>query len=169
MAKNAKKLDGQLTFDWESRVADYVETKTQLINATHQRPEPSELSIEDACAEVAMAVKRALRRSGLSREQLLDGINGYFGTGDEDEDASRKTISIHMLNHYLSKPVEYPLPAYLLIPIIYVLESFDPAQAVVEPVGGRVISEGEVRLMTLGKLETTISEMQRLKRELRKG
>jgi hypothetical protein len=72
-----------------------------------------------------------------------------------------------MLNHYLSKPVEYPMPAYLLIPIMNIIKSFEPAQTIVQPAGGRVISAAEVRHMKLGELEIAIAEMNKLKRELK--
>ncbi|MBW2621651.1 MAG: hypothetical protein JRD68_01975 [Deltaproteobacteria bacterium] len=32
----------------------------------------------------------------------------------EGDDTSRKPLTIHMLNHYLSKPAQYPLPAFYL-------------------------------------------------------
>ncbi len=165
MANRRGRIDGQGGFDWESRVDEYVERKTEIIEACSERPRTAELGLDEACVEIAVAIKRGLRRSGLSREQLCDRINEYFGLSEGE--GERKPLSVHMLNHYLSKPSEYPAPAYLLIPIVNILESFEPVQAIAEPAGGRVISESEVKLMSLGKLETTIAEMQRLKRELK--
>ena len=47
--------------------------------------------------------------------------------------------------------------------------SLAPARALVEPLDARIITGVEVRQMALGKLDETILEMQRLKRELRGG
>ena len=72
-----------------------------------------------------------------------------------------------MFNHYLSKPAEYRLPAYYLFAIQRITESLEPAQCLAEAEDAKVISKGEVRQWALGKLDETIVEMQRLKKELR--
>ena len=161
MAKRAKRLDNRQTvFDFEGAVEEYLAAKESMLAACHQSPSearPPE-SAAEACVEIAGAVKRAIRRAGLSREQVLDQVNTLFET----------KISPHMFNHYLSKPASYPLPAHLLLAIIMITDDAEPLQVMAEAVGARVITAGEVRLMTLGKLEETISEMQRLKRELKR-
>jgi hypothetical protein len=168
MSNKGKKLDGQASFDWEKRIDEYVERKAEIFDACYEKPKASGLSIKEADEAIAVSIKRSLRRSGFSREQLLDRINEFYGLTD-DGDGGRKPLSLNMLNNYLGKYGEYHIPAYLLIPIIMTLETFDPVQAIVEPSGARVISESEVKMMNLGKLENTISEMQRLKRELKRS
>ena len=74
-----------------------------------------------------------------------------------------------MLNNYLSKPIEYPIPAYYLYAIHRITGSLLPAEVIVSAEGARVATGAEIRQMTLGKLEESISEMQRLRKELKKG
>lgn len=167
MSNSRKKIEkGQTAFDFEAQVESYVAAKAEVLEAC-AGPRPV-LGMEDAgelCVEIAAAVKRALRETGLSREQLVDRINNLLGLSRGG--AERPPLSIHMLNHYLSKPVEYPLPAFVLPAIASITGSVEPIRPLVEPLGARVISEADVRLMTLGKLEATINEMQRLKREIK--
>ena len=123
-------------------------------------------SHEEACIEIAASIKRALRSSGLSRDQLVDAINKYFGWA---ETGTKKQLTIHMLNHYLSKPAEYPIPASLIFAIQHITRSLGIAGTFAEAEGGRVITRDEIRELAIGKLDDSILEMQRLKRELRGG
>ena len=166
MSKTISKIDNkQLALDFSAQVDTLLETKSELIEAievgTALHPVENEA---EACIEIAAAIKRALRDSGLSREELVDGINRYFGR-TEEEPGHRLTI--HMLNHYLSKPTEYPVPAYYLFAIHRVTGSLEPARTIVAPEGARVATGVEVRQMQLGKLEETLVEMHRLKKELK--
>ncbi|MBW2562091.1 MAG: hypothetical protein JRE40_14730, partial [Deltaproteobacteria bacterium] len=85
-----------------------------------------------------------------------------------DPPACRKPLTIHMFNNYLSKPSEYPIPVYYLYAIHRVTRSLEPAATLVAPEGARIASGGELRQMTLGKLEENMVEMRRLRKELRK-
>ena len=113
----------------------------------------------EACVEIAAAAKRGIRESGLSREQVVDLVNEYFGD---------RKLSIHMLNHHLSKPSQYPLPAHLIFALQDVTGSLEIIRALAAAAGAQVVSREEVRLMNLGKLEQMITEMQRLKREIKR-
>ena len=101
-----------LDLDFSSRVENLIDQKQEILRTV--RPEKT-YAIEDhqeLCVEIAGAIKRAIKNTGLSREQIVDGINDYFGwTG-------KKQLSIHTLNNYIAKPVERPIPAYLLFPLI---------------------------------------------------
>lgn len=163
----------QLPFDFEALVDEYIEVKADLVEAARGPAQPhhgAENEME-ACIEIAAAIKRTLRESHLSREQLVDGINAYFGRSDEaadlDPPACRKPLTIHMLNNYLSKPCEYPIPAYYLYAIHHVTGIIEPAATIVAAAGGQVATSEEVRLLQLGKLEQTLDEMRRLRSELR--
>ena len=177
MSKQLNKIDSnQLALDFTAQVDTLLEAKTELISAIEAKTAPHQVeNADEACIEIAAAVKRALRDSGLSREELVAGINGYFGrdgdrgpgTGDQNQAGTGHKLSIHMLNHYLSKPTEYPLPAYYLFAIHHVTGSLAPARTIVAAEGARVASGAEVRQMHLGKLEETLMEMHRLKKELK--
>jgi hypothetical protein len=163
--------DNQLPFDFSSLVDEYIEVKTDLYEAAGVQPAPACVDSEmEACIEIAAAIKRSLRVSKLSRELLVDGINAYFGrsaTVADDTTTCRKPLTIHMLNNYLSKPCEYPIPAYYLYAIHSVTGIIEPAATIVAAAGGQVATAEEIRLMQLGKLEQTLDEMRRLRAELR--
>ena len=179
MSKRRKKIDAhpdQLRLDFESRIRIYEETRNEILDAC--RSTSREIQIEsdaEACIEFAASVKRAIRESGLSREQVVDGINEFFGWPTADQVAGLKKssrnktkhLSIHMFNHYLSKPVEYPMPSFYIYAIQHVTGSLEPTRSFAEPMGAKTISGEEVRQMALGKLDQTISEMQKLKRQLK--
>jgi len=165
MASKKKRIDpGQASFDFDSTISAYRNLKDELLNSTYNNNSGTVLeSYEEACIEVAASVKRMLRASGMSRDLLVDAINDYFGWPDE----TKRALTIHMLNHYLSKPVEYPLQAAMIFAIQHCLRSLDVSGTFAEAEGGRVITRDEVRELAIGKLDDTILEMQRLKRELR--
>lgn len=166
MAHRKKRIDpGQASFDFDSTITAYRNLKDELLSNTNNDSGTVLESYDEACIEVAASVKRMLRHSGMSREQLVDAINDYFGWPD----GTKRPLSIHMLNHYLSKPVEYPLPAAMIFAVQHCLGSLDVSGTFAEAEGGRVITRDEIRELAIGKLDDTILEMQRLKRELRGG
>lgn len=171
--RKPKVPENQLPFDFDRLVEEYIEVKSDLVEAAREPAHPhhgAENEME-ACIEIAAAIKRTLRESKLSRELLVDGINEYFGRSDEsaeaDPPACRKPLTIHMLNNYLSKPCEYPIPAYYLYAIHHVTGIIEPAATIVAAAGGQVATAEEIRLLQLGKLEQTLDELRRLRSELR--
>lgn len=170
MSKRRKKIDAhpdQIAFDFDKRLQAYQEAKEQILEAcADAKPPKANEDEKEICVEIAAACKRAIRETDMSREQVVDAINEYFGRSADNDDG-RNPLSIHMLNNYLSKPVEYPIPTYYVYAIQVVTDSFEPTRVLVEPMDGKVISGSEVRQMALGKLDETITEMQRLKRELK--
>ncbi len=152
----------QTVLDFDAAIGAYAKLRDDILEA---RPEPVSAieSYGEACVEIAAAIKRAIRQSGMSRESVLDGINAYFGWNAE----SKKRLSIHMLNHYLSKPCDYDIPAAMLFAVLRVTGSLEPLKPLAEAEGGRVITGDEVRKLALGKIDDAIIEMQRLKKEIR--
>jgi len=164
MSKRWKKIDPrQTSFDFDRKIDEYRSLKEEILAVEPQAESRSVESFDEACIQLAAAIKTAIQRSGLSREQVVDGVNAYFGWTQK----SKKHLSIHMFNHYLSKPVAYPIPAYLIYPLQHITKSMEPTKALAEAEDCRVISGEEIRQMAMGKLDDTIIEMQRLKRELR--
>ncbi|MBI5550709.1 MAG: hypothetical protein HY911_04315 [Desulfobacterales bacterium] len=177
MSKGSKSLDPNqmiFEFDFDAEVDRYIEARQQIAEAIEAGPSrPSAKSGEnefEVCIEIAAAAKRCIREWGGSREQLVDEINIFFGRSAEgtqtDPPTCRNPLTIHMLNNYLSKPIDYPLPAYLLVAIQHVTGLMYPSRAIVSYEGAQVATGTELRQMTLGKLEETLFEMRRLKREL---
>jgi len=165
MSKRTKRIDpNQLSFLFNKQIEEYANLKNEIVNTPSQSLQNQ--SFEEACIEMAAAVKRAIRNTNMSREQMVDAINDYFGWPHTTQ-IEGKHLSIHMFNHYLSKPAEYQMPAFYLFAIQRITESLEPAQCLAEAEDAKVISKGEVRQWALGKLDETIVEMQRLKKELR--
>ena len=160
-----KKIDPTQGSLFEERVITHLKEKQALLESIGQAHEPRTLeSYEEACIELAASIKRAIRRWGGSREQLVDQVNQYFAWP-----AGGKGLSIHMLNHYLSKPTEYPIPAPLLFAIQHITASLEPCRCLAEAEGGDVISKEDKQNLMLGKMEKAVWELTRLKRELKNG
>jgi hypothetical protein len=165
MSKKRKFLDNQqVALDFDQPIEAYTRLRDELLRARITPAHNPETSYEEGCIEIAAAIKRAIRRSGLSREAVVDAVNDFFGWPRDDK---RKGLSIHIFNHYLSKPTEYPIPAVYLPPIQKITHSLEPAGVLVEPEGGSVITREERQELALGKLDNAIQEMQRLKKEFR--
>jgi hypothetical protein len=174
MAKRSRPDHSQLNFEFtfEDKLDSYISAKQVMLEAINEPA--STLAIEnefEACVEIAAAVKRAIRQSGMSRDQVVDGINTYFGRSEagaaEDPPVCRKPLSIHMFNNYLSKPTEYPMPAYYLYAVHHVTGSLEPAETIVSAENAKVATGAEIRQMKLGKLEQILIETQRLKQEMK--
>ena len=163
MANKGKRIDpNQLVFDFDQKIAQYQALKTEILDGKNRAQAKQIESHEEVCIQIAAAIKRSIRFSGFSRDQMVDEINQYFGwTG-------KKTITIHMLNHYLSKPAQYPIPAFYLFAIQHITGALDPTMTLAEAEDARVISGDEVRQMAMGKLDDALKEIRRLKKELGK-
>ena len=160
---------GQLSiFD---AIDTYVASREEIVEQCNKPTENREIASEaEDCIEIAAAIKKAIRQSGMSREQVCDALNIYWGRSDAGykEGTCAKPLSYEIFNHYLSKPVEYPIKAYFLFAIHRVTQSLEPARAIVAAEGAEVASKEDIAMMALGKLEKNISEMQLLKRQLKK-
>jgi len=180
MSKKRNKIDpNQLSFDFKFNRAEQVEQICRLkeeILSSPATPLKSCVSWEEDCIELAAAAKRTVRQSGMSREAVVDEINKLYGWISVDDlkenqggkkKKGQKHLSYPMFSHHLSKPTEYPLPGYLLYAIQRVTESLQLANSLAEDMGGDTISKEEKTDLALGKLELSISEMQKLKRELK--
>ncbi len=160
---------GQLTiFD---TIDNYVASREEIVEQCNKPMESREQASEaEDCIEVAAAMKRAIRDSGLSREQVCAAMNDYWGRSEQEHKngQGKKPLSYEMFNHHLSKPVEYPIKAYFLFALHRVTGSLEPARVIVAAEGAEVASQEDIAMMALGKLEKNISEMQQLKRQLKK-
>ncbi|HRR42490.1 MAG TPA: hypothetical protein P5244_14750 [Syntrophales bacterium] len=161
MSKKRKKIDtNQAALDFDAPIQQYEELRVKLLNAPETQGRID--SFEEACIEVAAMAKSDHRASGMSREEMVDAINDYFGATD-----SEWRLSIHMFNHYLSKPTQYPMPAALIYAIQHITGSLAIISNFAKAEDARVISGEEVRKLAIGKLDDAIAEMQRLKKEFR--
>jgi len=175
MTKPCKKFDliqGHIPFTWGQRVDRYVDERQGIVSAMTSLRSPSDYENEfEYGAEIVAGIKKAIRESDLSRDQVVDGVNAFFTRSAEgtetDPPSCRRPLTLNMLNKYICKPDEAPIPAYYLVAIMYVTESLEPASALVEPMGARVVDRYEARQLALGKIDQNISELQQLKKHLK--
>ena len=162
MSMKRKTIDTkQAALDFDGPIQQYEDLRVKLLHSPDNPPRID--SYEEACIEIAATVKSALRASGMSRDELVDAINLYFSATGKN----RHSLSIHMFNHYLSKPTLYPIPAVLIFAIQHITGSLETISALAKAEEARVISGEEVRNLAIGKLDDAIAEMQRLKKEFR--
>lgn len=165
MTKRRNNLDSsQAALDFDHPIEAYAQLRDQLVKEPPEPVESPECRYEEFCAEVAVAVKKAIRSSGMSREQVVDGVNDFYGWPKND---GRKAMTIHMLNNHLCKPTEYPMPSPLIHAVHRVCSSLEPLTVMAEMEGAQIITGDEVRKLALGKIDDAIQEMQRLKRAFR--
>lgn len=168
-----------MTFDdLPRRVDALLEQKNDIHRAISDRtraktPKHPEYFDED-CIEIAAAVKACIRETGMSRHALVDEINRHYGwpTTDQVEKMEERPeghLSLHMFNHYLSKPTEYRMPAGLLFAICRVTGSLYPCQVIAADAGGDVVTHAEKSELLLGKAEKAVYELNRLKRQIKSG
>ena len=167
MSKKRKKKDpNQKLLPFGDRVEAHFREKEQILDSIHTaRPSKQIENYDEACIELAAAIKKAIRQSGMGREEAVAGINTYFGW---TEGNNGKRLSIHMLNHYLSKPVQYPIPGAMIYAIQHVTGSLEPCRSFAETEEGDVISKNEKDELLFGKADLLATEVGKIKKELRK-
>lgn len=175
MSSRRKKLDPnqmQFDFSFEERVDRYVEERMDLTAAMAELSEKEDnISEFELCVRIAGELGGMVQRSGLSRDQIVDRLNEYLGRTEDgaksDPPECRKPLTIHMLNNYICKPDKYPAQAYLVAALQHVCGELAVTQVMVDLDGGKVVNAEESKLLALGKLENHITEMQKLRRELK--
>ena len=182
MSKTTSKIDAprpvQMTFDDIPRRVDRLIGEQQNIHrAIHSkgnRPKIHQEYYDEDCVELAAAVKAAIRESGMTRPELVDAMNRHYGwpvIADVEAmtDRPEEHLSLHMFNHYLSKPTEYRMPGALLFAICRITGSLTPLRAMAETVGGDVVTRSEKDDLLLGKAEQAAYELSQLTRKIKKG
>ena len=175
MSRRRQKSDPNqrlIDFKWGQQVDRFVENRQEIQAAIEEPKQPNEYENEfEYGVELAAACSRAIRQSPWSREQVVDKINALFKRtregAKEDPPSCRNPLTKTMLEKYLCKPNEAPISCYLVQAIMIVTDSLEPARAMLAPLGGQAIDREEARQLTLGKIDQNITELQRLKKELR--
>ena len=171
MTKRRKFSDrDQSAFDFEQPIETYARLREALISDPPPPPqsETKEHRWEEYCLEVAVASKRAIRDSGLSRPHFVDAINRFFGWPLEGEGSGRdKRMTLAMLNNHLCKPAAYPFDAPIIHAICRISGSLEPLAAMAGAEGCQLLTREEARLLALGKIDNALTELQRLKKTFR--
>jgi hypothetical protein len=169
MTKRPKYLDNHQTdLNFDQPIEKYAQLREELINDPPPPIEAKEYQWEEYNIEIAVAAKKAIRESGLSREQIVDAVNKFFGWPLEGEGSGRdKRLTIHMLNNHLCKPAEYPMTVALIHAICRITSSLEPLVAMVAAEGCQVLTRDEAKLLALGKIDNALAELQRIKKTFR--
>lgn len=160
-------------FQWRTGVKNIVDKTLEI----HEAINTSTLSVAEndfeSCIAVAAACKKAITESGLSREQVVDGINKYFGRTEEDASGDDPTcfkpLTVHMFNNYLSKPTVYKLPAYMIFAIQSVCGTQAISRLFAEADGAQVVNGSEVKRLNLLKIHDSIAELKKMEKQLIKS
>lgn len=179
MSKRKRKIDDkQLEFDFvfPKKVDIFIQKKEEILEVMDQGPKRPRNMVEnefELSVVIAAGIKKAISKSGLSRPQIVDAINAYFGRTKEgahlDEPTCRNPLTIHRFNNFLSKPYDNPIPAYYLFPIHHVTKDLEPIRVIAELEGAQIATSEDLRHMALGKLEEHLVEIKQLKKQLKQG
>lgn len=173
MAKYDKRDGNQmmLPFEYKDKVKELTKKYEEIGRALHevvaQGPEYAcGEAEEELCNEVAMALKQDLRESGMSREELLDQLNAFFGRTEEGykEETCKKPVTLNMLNNYLSKPSTYPLPTHFQFAFNRIFNSFRVQNVIVGVMGAQVISGEDMRRLAVMKVRELRDSASRLEK-----
>lgn len=167
--KRPYKDDRQQVFDFQERISEFCDTILAIEEHQEEKrlADRTERSRAEFYVEAAAACKRAIRHSGMSRDQIVDRINENWAPLEEEiADPDRKpSLTKAMLDNYLSKPVACRLPAWLIFAVCEVTGSLEPLAVQAENLGASLISADEKDELTLGKLEAQLRAGALLKRE----
>jgi hypothetical protein len=169
MTKRGKFSDNsQMAIDFDQPIERYARLREELISDPPPQIEAREYAWEEYCLEVAVAAKRAIRDSGLSRPQFVDAINRFFGWPIEGEGSGRdKRMTLAMLQNHLCKPAAYPFDVPLIHAIVRISGSLEPLSAMAGTEGCQLLTRDEAKLLALGKIDNALAELQRIKKTFR--
>ncbi len=167
--KASTESEGELVFNFAEHVEAFsraTEAIGELAEAVgrpsqHIEGEPSE---EAMVIQITAACKQAIRESGLSREQVLDRVNKLLGRSGSEE--SKRPISIHMFNNYLSKPRDFTIRYTIIKAIARITGSKRIVEAFVKDQSLIVIGADDQIELWLGKWEHHKEQGESAKRRL---
>lgn len=124
----------------------------------------------ELCTEIAAAIKRDYRATGLSREAFCDRINEFLGrTPDRYHKRPRlcrKPLSPDMLSKMMTDPIHYPLHAYYLFAFQHVSDGFRVANAILGAKGAKVVSGEDLKKFAQIKAQELRQQAQDLEKSI---
>jgi len=124
------------------------------------------------CHVISGTIKAAIQSSGMSREELVDRINGYFCRTSAGANANPpeclRPLTKAQLDNYLSNPAKYRLPAYYLYAVCHVLNTLEPIRGIAASMGAEVISKEDSLLLSWAKLQRAMAAGKAMEKELQK-
>jgi hypothetical protein len=110
------------------------------------------------------AVKSAVHKSDLSRDQVVDKVNAVFNRPANGE----RPLGLAMFNNYLSDAKSEKLPLWVVVGASLALDDPGPLKPMVEATGHTLISEIERIDLEIGRHECAQWELARSMATLRK-
>ncbi len=119
-----------------------------------------ELSALDVQARFKAGLAKALKASPLSREQIADRVNAMFGSA-----GSSYKVSPAALDRWAApSDTSHNCPGFVIPALCLVLESFEPLQTLLIPLGLSIAGERERALMILGESQILAKKLTRKRR-----
>ena len=120
----------------------------------------------DPTARLKAAMKEALRNTSLSREQVVDEMNRLAAAEGLTTNGRSQKVTPALLDKWLAPgATQHIIPLKLLPIFCAVVGSVEPLCVLAAPLGARVISEEEAKLLEWARLEL---ERRRLSKRARK-
>lgn len=161
----------QLPMTFAKRSEKHIASTREMVDSIYKKQRPEPESEMELGFRFILALKDAYKSADMSVDQLVDAINTLLHRSDAAADADpptcKKPLTVPMMYNYLSKPIEYPMPAVILYAAQHVTGSLSPAAVFVESMGGKIATQEEVRMMALGKIYENIAELKQLEKSLK--
>jgi len=115
---------------------------------------------------VKEAMRQALKACALSREQVVDRMNGLARAEGLSTNGRAKKASNDMLDKWVAESGEHLIPWKLLPIFCHVVGDLSPLKALAAPLGADVITIDEKKLLKLARAEREIKQLRRLKKQI---
>lgn len=141
----------------------------QIQTGTEVRSPAGPEDTDELYREISLRIHEAIRRSGLSREQVVDSINSLFYRSNRCCIGVKELITISVLNNHLSasKP-ESRIPLDVLLGVCLVTDDFGPFEPLLSRGKRHIVCDRDRILSQLGQLDALQREVAHQKAELRR-
>lgn len=112
--------------------------------------------------DLKTAMAKAAKETGLSRDELCDRINQIADRyGVRLVKGTGQNMTLDTLEKWLNpEDKERVIPVKALTVFCAAVESIEPFQVMVAPLGGRVIDEKQAKLLQLAELDQEVKQRQ---------
>lgn len=115
---------------------------------------------------VKEAMRQALKGCPLSREQVVDRMNGLARADGLATNGKAKAATADMLDKWVADSGEHLIPWKLLPIFCHVVGDLSPLRALVAPLGADIIDVNEKKLLKLARADREIKKLRRLKQQI---
>lgn len=115
---------------------------------------------------VKEAMRQAIKKCGLSREQVVDRMNELARVDGLTTGGRAREISIDLLEKWLSNSVDHLIPWKLLPIFCHVVNSIDPIRPLIALLDAQVISREEWTMLEWAKAEKERRQLRKRQRWL---